>query len=988
MVLGAGILAAWHLAQGQTAVDSIQPVAAAPEILIPALNPNRPLPPVASVFANINITLESVGDLQTMLEAVQTAPSVPLASLPRNQAYGTFWSLQNPYWPPLPGIMHGENVWLIGNGRFIIDDRLTDYAALQAKAELAAAVASKNSASMMMMSSSLANNYAYGNAPYLKNLAATIAADGSMNAGFDIAGGTNNVPYDILMTTNLSTPSDSWNWLGIGYTSNRYSFSGQPAGMALYALAKPSKTMTVAWGGNTYGQCDIWSGITNAVAVSGGYEFSLALLNNGTVTGWGYNGASSGDLVPTDLAGVAMISSGWIHNVALLTNGTVTVWGDNYWGELNMPAGLSNACVVSAQGLHSLVLLTNGTVVAWGYDSGYGDASVPAGLTNVTAISAGGWHNLAVSNGYVVAWGYNSSGQCTVPAGLSNVADVAAGGLHSVALKTDGTVVCWGDNTDGECNVPGGLTNVVAIAAGGYISPASGFTIALKKDGTPVIWGNSKISAPLGGLNNVIAISGGTFHALAVRTGPRTPVITLAPMDQYQAVGGTVTFSGKGAGLYGVTYQWQTNGVNLPGATNATLTLTNVQMAQEGIYNVVVTGNGGTGSIVSPNASLALVTPPVITSQAPMPTNQVATFQTNLTLSVTATAPGQFNGFPLHYQWQFNGTNISGANSNSYTFFVDSPSLGNYSVIVSNLAGSVTSLVWQVSMTYAGSYIDVGTLAYHLSTNAVARTNGISNIYEAQKELSGWNYSYFTETNMASLTNSVWSTNFWLKGVHGLSATSIGFSNGLAAQGSVTMISPRHCIYAKHMHEAPGRFMAAFLDTNNVIYWRTNMENIFITNDISVGILDSDLPASVGYLPMLPANFATYLPTNSSGLVQGIGRNQAVSMFAEPIALTSPVVSWNVNNTAPFGVSTNWNVNIVGGDSSNPVMFLVKNQLVLVSHNWSKPSFTSPITSGPNHAAFFDLINQNMHYLSTNNSVGSDYQLTPFLLTNWPTINH
>ena len=43
-----------------------------------------------------------------------------------------------------------------------------------------------------------------------------------------------------------------------------------------------------------------------------------------------------------------------------------------------------------------------------------------------------------------------------------------------------------------------------------------------------------------------------------------------------------MTFSGKGVGVYGVGYQWKTNGVNLAGATNTTLTVTNVQPAQDG----------------------------------------------------------------------------------------------------------------------------------------------------------------------------------------------------------------------------------------------------------------------------------------------------------------------------------------------------------------------------------------------------------------------
>ena len=236
------------------------------------------------------------------------------------------------------------------------------------------------------------------------------------------------------------------------------------------------------------------------------------------------------------------------------------------------------------------------------------------------------------------------------------------------------------------------------------------------------------------------------------------------------------------------------------------------------------------------------------------------------------------------------------------------------------------------------------------------------------------------------ITNAVWSTNFWLQGVKGLSATCLALSNSLGGQGCVTMISPRHCLYANHMHLPPGHFTAVFLDTNNVIYWRTNMQNVFITDDISVGILDSDLPQSVGFLPVLPTNFTNYLPSNSSSYVQGIGMNQDKCMFSQPMTLGNPEVVWSSGNTAPFGLQTNWNVHLRGGDSSNPEVLLVGNQFVLVSHNHTEETNTWT-GSGPNYVFQFNAINQNMHYLSTNNNVGTDYQLTTFSLTNWPLIN-
>src|SRR5262249_11685230 len=158
---------------------------------------------------------------------------------------------------------------------------------------------------------------------------------------------------------------------------------------------------------------------------------------------------------------------------------------------------------------------------------------------------------------------------------------------------------------------------------------------------------------------------------------------------------------------------------------------------------------------------------------------QVDIYQSNVTLSITVTAPGQAQGFPISFRWQTNGINIQGTTSSNYTLFVDTPYLGTYSVIVSNAAGA-TTVSWQVTMTYVGSYIEPGTLAYYLSTNIVARAAAFTPTPSNMVPLSGWSSNVYSGTNIFYLTNSTWSTNFWLAGVQGLSATCIGYSNGTA----------------------------------------------------------------------------------------------------------------------------------------------------------------------------------------------------------------
>jgi hypothetical protein len=102
--------------------------------------------------------------------------------------------------------------------------------------------------------------------------------------------------------------------------------------------------------------------------------------------------------------------------------------------------------------------------------------------------------------------------------------------------------------------------------------------------------------------------------------------------------------------------------------------------------------------------------------------------------------------------------------------------------------------------------------------------------------------------------------------------------------------------------------------------------------------------------------------------------------FSQPMSFaTLPLISWSDRWEIPFGLGPDWSVALRNGDSSGPERFLVNKQLVLVAHNWG-------VLYGTCYGTQIDAINRTMHYLSTNNNVGTDYQLTLFSLTNWPTM--
>jgi len=429
----------------------------------------------------------------------------------------------------------------------------------------------------------------------------------------------------------------------------------------------------VAWGSNSHGETDVPPSLKNVVAIAGGIEHSLALRADGTVAAWGDN-AHGQSIVPPGLTNVIAIAGGAEHSLALRADGTAVAWGWNYKGQGSVPKSLSNLVAIAAGGYHNLALKTDGTLVAWG-ENGSGQTAVPAQLTNIVAVAAGLNHSLALkSDGQVVGWGYNGHGQATVPGDLRNVVAIAGGGSHSLALKADGMVVVWGDNSQGQANVPIGLSNVEAIAAGAF------HNLAVKADGTVVGWGYYGEASVPTGLTSVFAIAAGGYHSLAL-AGEQAPFLTAPLVDRTELLGASIRFRIAATGTKPSSYQWKLNGTNLPDATNAFLTLTNLEPSQAGSYSVVV--SNAFGDVTSSDARLTLV-PLFLTT---LPRSQNTFLGADVTFNVTAQGLG-----PFAYQWHFNGSDIPGATTSTLDLnSVQASQAGTYSVTVRNALGAVTS---------------------------------------------------------------------------------------------------------------------------------------------------------------------------------------------------------------------------------------------------------------------------------------------------------
>ena len=171
--------------------------------------------------------------------------------------------------------------------------------------------------------------------------------------------------------------------------------------------------------------------------------------------------------------------------------------------------------------------------------------------------------------------------------------------------------------------------------------------------------------------------------ALTILSGaPSPPGITTQPTSRTSTNGGSATFTVVASGSATLRYQWWTNGVELTGATNSTLTLSSITTNHVGNYAVVITNS--VGSITSSTAVLTVLVPPSITTQ---PSNQSVTEGASPSFTVVAAGTAT-----LGYQWRKSGVNVGGATSATLSFpSVTIGQAGSYTVVVTNSAGSITS---------------------------------------------------------------------------------------------------------------------------------------------------------------------------------------------------------------------------------------------------------------------------------------------------------
>ena len=279
--------------------------------------------------------------------------------------------------------------------------------------------------------------------------------------------------------------------------------------------------------------------ISNAVALACGNNYTAVLLADGTMRTWGSGGSGrlgirtinvdmSTAVTPCNLSNVVAIACGNDHAAALLENGTMRTWGFNGFGRLGIgntadmstavtPCNISNAVAIACGPEHTAALLSDGTMRTWGGGAsgglGYNSTTnastpvTPCNITNAVAIACGqSYTSVLLADGTMRTWGAGSFGQlgttrtadmstAVTPCNISNAVAIACGNEHTSALLADGTMRTWGSNGNGRLGYAGtinqssaitpcNISNIAAIACGGSN------TAVILADSTMRTWGN------------------------------------------------------------------------------------------------------------------------------------------------------------------------------------------------------------------------------------------------------------------------------------------------------------------------------------------------------------------------------------------------------------------------------------------------------------------------------------------------------------------
>ncbi|MDF9828459.1 hypothetical protein M2447_002581 [Ereboglobus sp. PH5-10] len=349
---------------------------------------------------------------------------------------------------------------------------------------------------------------------------------------------------------------------------------------------------------------------------------------------------------------------------------TITDGADNIsfsWNEFTATGGGSgSAMTISNAGAGTGILLHNNL---WGD----GLKSDMPGVTNA---------RVYMYNNYFTATGNTTATVAGAGAQILSVNNIYEGTHNPLTTQSTGLLHASGNSmisTTGTTEP--GNDEVFVPSYSHIINPADTVTKAsIAANAGNTAGKNSSTPAQMSGTAGISATVTGSGAS-------KTNVSAHVP-----AMGG-FTLASTATGFAPAARQWYLDNFAIAGATSGSYAVINANAAAHaGTYAVALTA--GTGEIVTSGAftvTVGALAPPVITSN---PVSKTINVGGSATFTVVAT------GESLSYQWRKGGSSIAGATGASHAITNAQQShAGNYSVLVMNPSGTVTSSAATLTVT-------------------------------------------------------------------------------------------------------------------------------------------------------------------------------------------------------------------------------------------------------------------------------------------------
>ncbi|MEC4005923.1 hypothetical protein OX283_014735, partial [Flavobacterium sp. SUN052] len=441
--------------------------------------------------------------------------------------------------------------------------------------------------------------------------------------------------------------------------------------------------------------------------------------------------------------------------------------GGGFWNGTSNVSGVltvnQNHAIALSSGSNTPTLCQNSvlaTPIVYAVSGGATGAGVTGLPTGMSGTYSGG--NFTISGTPTVSGTFNytvttTGNACTV-ATATGVITVNPTLFASVSISATATTICAGTSvTFTATPTNGGTPSYQWQVNGTDVSgeTASTFTTTTLNNNDSVTVVMTSTATPC------LTGSPATSNAISITVNPSLVAsVSISASATTICAGTSVTFTATPTNGGTPTYQWQVNGTDVSGQTASTFTTTTI--ANNDSVTVVMTSNATpclTGSPATSNAISITVNPTLVASVSISASATTICAGTSVTFTATPT-----NGGTPTYQWQVNGTDVSGQTASTFTTTTLNNNDSVTVVMTSNATPCLTgspatsnaisitvnpTLVASVSISATATTICAGTSVTFTATP----TNGGTPSYQWQvngTDVSGETASTFTTTTLAN----------------------------------------------------------------------------------------------------------------------------------------------------------------------------------------------------------------------------------------------